>query len=104
MFDIGRVCVKTSGRDSGQIAVIIDLIDNKFVLVDGNVRRKRCSIRHLEPLPQTLEIEKNSSTEQVKKQLSALGYKVVEKKQKVKKEVSKKESVKEKPKKKKNEK
>ncbi len=100
MLDIGRVCVKTAGRDSGQVAVVVDLIDNKFVLIDGNVRRKKCNIRHLEPLPQTIEIEKNSSTEQVKKELSALGYKVIEKKQKVKEEAPKKEDIKEKSKKK----
>lgn len=86
MLEIGRVCIKTAGRDSGQIAVIIDLMDNKYVLVDGNVKRRKCNIKHLEPLPQTINIDKDVSTEVVKNELASLGFKVLEKKQKPKEE------------------
>ena len=90
MLDIGRVCIKNSGREKGQVVVIIDIIDDKFVLVDGNARRKRCNIKHLDPLTKNISIEKNAPGEEVRGQLSALGYNVKE--NKIKKEPKTKES------------
>ena len=84
MLEIGRLCTKTKGRESGNIAVIVDVIDNNFVVIDGNVRRKKCSISHLEPLDKKLDIEKNASSQDVKKELSTLGYTIIEKKSKEK--------------------
>lgn len=60
-MEIGRVCVKLAGRDAGRIAVVVDNIDSKFVLIDGNVRRRKCNIMHLEPLDEVLKIKKNAS-------------------------------------------
>ncbi|RLG55185.1 MAG: 50S ribosomal protein L14e, partial [Candidatus Hydrothermarchaeota archaeon] len=49
-IEIGRVCVKTAGREAGKRCVIVDIIDKNFVLVDGpEVQRRRCNIKHLEP-------------------------------------------------------
>ena len=102
MFQIGRVCIKKSGREKNQICVVVDLIDHNFVLIDGNLKRKRCNIRHLDPLHQIVNIEKNASSELVRKELAALNYEVVEKasKQKHTKEMQKsmqKEAKQEKP-------
>ncbi len=65
MLDVGRLCIKTAGREAGQKCVVVDAIDENFVTVDGNVRRKRCNILHLEPLKETLEIKKGASREDV---------------------------------------
>jgi len=43
----GRICVKTAGRDAGLKCVIVDVLDDKFVLIDGETRRRKCNILHL---------------------------------------------------------
>lgn len=73
MLDVGRLCVKTAGREAGQKCVIVEVIDGNFALVDGNVRRKRCNIAHLEPLKDTIEISKGASREEVKEAFKKAG-------------------------------
>ncbi len=92
MFDIGRVCVKIAGRDSGKTAIVVDKISDNIVLIDGNVRRKKCNIKHLEPLKNVLKVKKGASTSDVHKVMSSAKIKVIEKK-KVKKTTKKKETV-----------
>ncbi|MCW1296310.1 MAG: 50S ribosomal protein L14e [Candidatus Parvarchaeota archaeon] len=65
MIEIGRACIKTKGREKNRKCVIVDVIDNNFVLIDGEVKRRRCNIDHLKILPQKIEIEKGASTEEV---------------------------------------
>ena len=60
MIEIGRVCVKTAGRDAGLKCVVID-IDKKLVLIDGQTRRRKCGIAHLEPTKDVLKIKKGAS-------------------------------------------
>lgn len=86
MIEIGRICVKTAGRDAGLKCVIVDVLDNKFVLIDGETRRRKCNILHLEPLKDTVKIKKNSSHESVKKEFEKLGLKLRETKPKQKTE------------------
>lgn len=74
MLDIGRVCVKIAGKEAGKKAVIVDLIDKNFVLVDSPwVKRRRCNIKHLEPLDIVLPIERGASSEEVEKALKDAG-------------------------------
>lgn len=73
MIEIGRLVVKTAGRDAGKKAVIIDILDDKYVLIDGETRRRKCNILHLEPLNQVIKIEKNASHEEVAKVLKEIG-------------------------------
>ena len=50
-IEVGRVCVKISGREAGEKCVIVEVIDDKFVEVVGaNIKNRRCNIKHLEPL------------------------------------------------------
>lgn len=79
---IGRVCMKIAGRDAGKIGVIIDTLEEGFVLVDGAVRRKKCNIKHLEFLDEEVKIKKGASHAEVVKALAKFG--VVEKKKKSK--------------------
>ncbi|GAB4316591.1 MAG: 50S ribosomal protein L14e [Promethearchaeota archaeon] len=61
VYSIGRVCVKNSGREAGRYAVVVDVIDKNYVLVDGpRVRRRRCNVKHLEPTSKSLELKKGA--------------------------------------------
>jgi large subunit ribosomal protein L14e len=66
MMEIGRVCIKTCGREKGKKCVVVDIIDKNFVMIDGNVKRRKCNTEHLELLPEKLEIKKGTSTAEVK--------------------------------------
>ena len=65
VIEVGRVCVKLRGREAGRRCVVVDIIDENFVIVDGDVKRRRVNIKHLEPLPQKLDIKAGASTEEV---------------------------------------
>lgn len=68
--EIGRICFKLAGRESGKRCVIVDMIDDNFVLINGpQVKRRRCNLKHLELSDQKIEISKGSSTEEVEKAL-----------------------------------
>jgi len=82
MFEVGRVVVKIAGRDAGLKGVIVDVLDNTYVLIDGQVRRRKCNVLHIEPLDKVLKIAKNASHEDVAKVLKSEGIEVVEKKKK----------------------
>ena len=72
-IEVGRVCIKTAGREAGKICVIVDILDKNFVIVDGLVKRRRCNIKHLEPTEKKVDIQKWASTEEVKLALDAAG-------------------------------
>lgn len=70
-IEVGRVCVKIAGREAGEKCVIVEVIDDKFVEVVGtNIKNRRCNIRHLEPVDQTIEI-KSDDIEDIKKELES---------------------------------
>ena len=69
-IEIGRICVKTRGREAGRKCVIVDIIDENFVLITGpktltGIRRRRVNINHIEPTGKKIEIEKGVSDEDV---------------------------------------
>ncbi|HEU98090.1 MAG: 50S ribosomal protein L14e [Fervidicoccaceae archaeon] len=77
-IEIGRVCVKIYGREAGRKCVIVDIIDQNFVVVTGpkkltGVRRRRTNINHIEPLDVRVNIEKGASDEDVEKALESAG-------------------------------
>ena len=84
MIEIGRLCIKIAGRDAGLKCIIVDILDDKFVLIDGETRRRKCNILHLEPLKDVIKIKKNASHDEVKKEFEKLGLKVMETKPKPK--------------------
>ena len=62
--DIGRVCVKTQGREKGKKCVVIDVIDRNFVVVTGpDIKRRRVNMDHIVPLDETVDIQRNASDE-----------------------------------------
>jgi large subunit ribosomal protein L14e len=77
-IEIGRICVKISGREAGRKCVIVDIIDENYVLITGpksltGVKRRRCNINHIEILDKKIDIAKGASDEEVMKGLESLG-------------------------------
>lgn len=68
VLEIGRVCVKTAGREAGKRCVVVDVLNSTFVLVSGpEVKRRRCNVKHLEPTPHKLNLSKGASDEEIKR-------------------------------------
>lgn len=82
IFEVGRICVKLAGRDAGRKCVIVEELDNLYVLVDGDVRRKKVNINHLEPTEEMLDIKEKASTETVKAAFTKKGWNIWDKKSK----------------------
>lgn len=65
-YDIGRIVVKTKGREAGNYAIIVDIIDKNYLLVDGlKIRRRRVNFNHVEPTQQLIEIKKGATHDEV---------------------------------------
>lgn len=71
MFEVGTVCVKTAGRDAGKTCVIIEAPKDGIVLIEGETRRRKCNVRHLEPTGE-VKVKAGASHAEVMK---ALGLK-----------------------------
>ncbi|MBI2135631.1 50S ribosomal protein L14e [Candidatus Woesearchaeota archaeon] len=74
MFEVGRVCLKLAGRDAGKRCIIVDVQDSNFVLIDGETRRRKCNVKHLEPLNTVVKIRKAASHENVAEEFNKLGF------------------------------
>lgn len=65
MFEVGRVVMKIAGRDAGKVGVVIKVIDDKFVMIDGFTRRKKVNIKHLVPLKKIINIKEEAKREEI---------------------------------------
>ncbi len=77
-IEVGRVCVKTNGREAGRKCVLIDVIDKSFVVVTGpkqvsGVKRRRVNVKHLEPTDVKAAIRRGATDEEVVEVLKAEG-------------------------------
>lgn len=72
MIEVGRLCVKLAGRDAGRTCVVIDVVDERTVLIDGDVRRRNCNLTHLEPLAGKVDLKKGASHADVVKAFEKL--------------------------------
>ncbi len=77
-IEIGRLCVKLTGREAGKKCVVVDVVDKNFVLVTGpqsvsGVRRRRVNINHIEPLEVGIEIKRGASDDDVTSVLKKTG-------------------------------
>ena len=90
MMEVGRLCVKLAGRDAGMKCLIVDVLDNNLVLIDGQTRRRKCNVRHLEPLETVVKIDKGADSATVASELKKLNVLVSERKTKERKERPKK--------------
>jgi large subunit ribosomal protein L14e len=77
-IEVGRICVKLTGREAGRKCVIVDIIDKSFVLITGpknvtGVKRRRANINHIEPLQEKIAIKRGASDEEVTEALKVAG-------------------------------
>jgi large subunit ribosomal protein L14e len=77
-MEVGRICVKVSGREAGRKCVIVDVVDKSFVLITGpkkvtGIRRRRANVNHVEPLQDSVEIKRGASDDEVVEVLKASG-------------------------------
>ena len=78
MLDIGRICLKTAGREAGRYCVIVKKIDENFVMITGprqltKVKRRRCNIVHLEPLEEKIKIKADATDAEILKECAKAG-------------------------------
>ena len=74
-MEVGRICVKLVGRETGRKCVVVDVVDKNFVLSTGpksvtGVRRRRTNVDHLEPTPESVEVKKGAADDEVEKALT----------------------------------
>jgi large subunit ribosomal protein L14e len=72
MLEVGRLCLKTAGREAGRYCVVVKPMDENFVMVTGpkdltSVKRRRCNVNHLEPVMEVLKINSDAPDSEVLK-------------------------------------
>ena len=77
-IEVGRICVKQTGREAGRKCVIIDVMDKSFVLITGpkkvtGVKRRRVNINHLQPLDDKIDVTRGAADEEVTSILESAG-------------------------------
>ncbi len=77
-IEVGRICVKIAGRETGRKCVIVDLIDKNFILATGpkevtGIKRRRVNMSHVEPTTEKIGIDRGAGDEDVIKALKAAG-------------------------------
>ena len=82
MFSVGRVCVKLAWRDSSKKCVIVEVLEKNIVLIDGETRRRKCNIAHLEPLKETMDVKSKASHADVVAAFKKIGIELKETKPK----------------------
>ncbi len=77
-IEIGRICVKLTGREAGRKCIIVDIVDKNFVLITGpknltGVRRRRANADHIEPSQDKIEIKRGASDDEVMEAVKTSG-------------------------------
>ncbi|HLC52518.1 MAG TPA: hypothetical protein VJI98_04710 [Candidatus Nanoarchaeia archaeon] len=86
LFKVGRLCMKLAGRDAGQKCVVVETLDDAYVIIDGSTRRRKVNIKHLEPLNQILSLKNKASHTEVETIFKELNLPVFNTKKKESKE------------------
>ncbi|KUO84594.1 MAG: 50S ribosomal protein L14e [Thermoproteus sp.] len=78
VIEIGRVVVKVLGREAGRKAVVVDIVDDNYVVITGpksltGVKRRRVNVNHIEPTDKRLDIKRGAGDEEVLKAVEAAG-------------------------------
>jgi large subunit ribosomal protein L14e len=74
-IDIGRICVKLTGREAGKKCIIVDIVDRNFVLITGpkqvnGVKRRRVNTDHIEPTEKKIKVKRGENDEALMKALN----------------------------------
>ncbi len=70
MIEVGRVCLKNTGREAGKYCVVLKKVNESFVSVTGprlltGIKRRRCNVDHLNSTDYKVEIKEDSTDEEV---------------------------------------
>ena len=73
-IEVGRICVKITGREAGKKCIIVDVIDKNFLLITGpkqvnGVKRRRVNVSHVEPTEKKVNMSRGESDEEIMKAL-----------------------------------
>jgi len=73
-IDIGRVCVKLTGREAGKKCIIVDVVDKNFVFITGpkqlnGIKRRRVNVNHVEPTERKVNIRRGETDEELTRAL-----------------------------------
>ncbi len=76
VIEVGRIVVKTRGREAGRKAVVVEIVDNNFVIVTGpksvtGVKRRKVNINHIEPTDKKTDIPKGADDKTVEDKVKA---------------------------------
>lgn len=82
MMEVGRLCTKIAGRDAGKKCVIVEVLDDTFVIIDGETRRRKCNLKHIDPSKELLKISKGADHNMVKAEFKKLGIDLIDAKPK----------------------
>jgi large subunit ribosomal protein L14e len=77
-MEVGRICVKTVGREAGKKCIIVDMVDKNFVLITGprtvsGIKRRRANISHLEATQEKIDVNRGATDEEVAEALKTAG-------------------------------
>ena len=77
-IEVGRICVKLTGREAGRKCVIVDIMDKSFVIITGpktitGIKRRRANINHVEPLQDKIAIKRGATDEEITEELKTSG-------------------------------
>ena len=67
---VGRVCVKTAGKDAAKYCVITEILDESNVMITGpkdlnGIKLKKCNILHIDPTSDVLKIKAKADDAEV---------------------------------------
>ena len=65
LLELGRLCIKTCGRDAMKHCIVVEIIDKNYVVVDGNTRKKKVNILHLEPIGKKFDVKKDITRKEI---------------------------------------
>ena len=76
LVEVGRICVKTHGREAGKKCVVVERVDKNFVLVTGppevsGIRRRRSNVDHLNPTKKKIDIKAGAEDADVVKAIKS---------------------------------
>ena len=77
-IEVGKICVKTLGREAGKKCVIVEIVDQNFVLITGpkaitSVKRRRVNINHIKTAHEMIKIKKGATDEEITEVLKTAG-------------------------------
>ncbi|MFH1431786.1 MAG: 50S ribosomal protein L14e [archaeon] len=75
-IEIGRICVKTRGRNAGKYCIITGVVDDNFVNISGpkalnGIKPKRCNTTHLAYTDKKIEIKDKATEEEISRAIDS---------------------------------